>query len=91
MEIDKAFFDAMFKIKGDGKPVNLRKYVNKDKRCRLPIDPENPGPLEYCWSFAHHVDGTKGYEDIQGICDGTHENKKKHGSKPCEEWEENHE
>ena len=32
------------------------KYRNPDPRCRYPFTPD---PVGYCWSYAHHVDGTK--------------------------------
>ncbi len=41
------------------------KYRNPDPRCRYPFTPE---PLGYCWSYANHVDGTKGFEDMARIC-----------------------
>ena len=43
------------------------KYKNQDKRCGYPF---SPYPCGYCWSYAHHVDGTKGYEDMERICKG---------------------
>ena len=49
-------------------------YKNKDPRCRFP---HNQSPLGYCWAYAHHVDGTKGHEDMEKICPG------------CEYWEDN--
>lgn len=69
------------------------KYTNPDPRCRAPIHPETMNPTEYCWSYAthaDHVDGSrpnKDYEDMLGICRGTHKDKKKHGAEPCEYWE----
>jgi len=45
----------------------FEKYRNPDKRCGYPFSPD---PCGYCWSFAHHVDGTKGYEDMEKICHG---------------------
>ena len=42
-------------------------YRNPDHRCSYPWD---PSPCGYCWSWAHHVDGTKGYEDMMKICPG---------------------
>ena len=41
------------------------KYVNPDKRCLYPVLPG-----DYCWSYAHHVDGVKGYGDIAKVCIG---------------------
>ena len=43
------------------------KYRNRDTRCGYPFSPD---PCGYCWSYAHHVDGTKGYEDMEKICRG---------------------
>ena len=42
-------------------------YKNPDPHCRYPYTPD---PLGYCWSFAHHVDGTPGWEDMGKICHG---------------------
>ena len=47
--------------------VKINGYKNPDKRCDYPF---TCGPLGYCWSFAHHIDGTKGYEDMDKICPG---------------------
>lgn len=41
------------------------KYRNPDPRCRYPFTPD---PAGYCWSYAHHVDGTAGFENMQAIC-----------------------
>lgn len=41
------------------------KYRNPDPRCTYPW---SPGGAGYCWSFAHHVDGRKRYEDMEKIC-----------------------
>lgn len=49
------------------------KYRNSDDKCTYPFTPD---PLGYCWSFAHHIDKTKGYEDMEKIC------------KNCECWKE---
>jgi len=43
------------------------KYRNPDTRCGYPFEPCGAG---YCWSYAHHVDGTEGYEDMESICPG---------------------
>ena len=40
------------------------KYRNPDPRCGYPFTPD---PCGYCWSFAHHVDGT-GCKDMDKIC-----------------------
>jgi hypothetical protein len=40
------------------------KYRNPDPRCGYPFTPD---PCGYCWSFAHHVDGT-GCIDMDKIC-----------------------
>jgi len=50
---------------GDGSVFD--KYRNPDTRCGYPFSPD---PCGYCWSFAHHVDGTEGYEDMEKICPG---------------------
>jgi hypothetical protein len=45
----------------------IHKYQNPDRRCTFPCD----GTAEmYCWSFANHVDGTHGFEDMAKICPG---------------------
>ena len=49
----------------------IRKYKNPDSRCQYPFTPD---PLGYCWSYANHVDGTEGFEDMAKICPG------------CDEW-----
>jgi len=41
------------------------KYENKNQKCTYPFTPD---PAGYCWSYAHHVDGTKGYEKMKKIC-----------------------
>ena len=51
--------------------ANIQKYKNPDSRCRYPFTPD---PIGYCWSYANHVDGTKGFEDMDKICPG------------CDEW-----
>ncbi len=43
----------------------LEKYRNPDPRCSYPFEPCGAG---YCWSYAHHVDGTAGYENMESIC-----------------------
>jgi len=43
----------------------LPKYANPDFRC---LHPKYESHFDYCWSYAHHVDGTKGYEDMGPIC-----------------------
>jgi hypothetical protein len=43
------------------------KYVNSDPRCRFPCTGDG---MDYCWSFAHHVDGTAGYEEMEPRCRG---------------------
>ena len=45
----------------------LNSYCNHDDRCTYPFSPDRAG---YCWSYAHHVDGTRGYEDMGKICPG---------------------
>lgn len=45
----------------------FEKYRNPDPRCIHPFTPDMHG---YCWSFAGHVDGARGYEDIEAICRG---------------------
>jgi len=39
-------------------------YQNHDRRCQLAAT----GHADYCWSYAHHVDGTTGYENMLPIC-----------------------
>ena len=41
------------------------KYKNPDPRCNYPFTDD---PMGYCWAFAHYVDGTAGFEDIETIC-----------------------
>lgn len=51
--------------------IQTHKYQNPDKRCgHIAIG------NDYCWSFANHVDGTSGFEDMKSICD------------KCESWNE---
>jgi hypothetical protein len=45
--------------------ARINTYRNPDSRCTYPFTCE---PLGYCWSYAHHVDGTKSYEDMSKIC-----------------------
>lgn len=42
------------------------RYQNQDPRCRLVATCD----LSYCWSYAHHLDGTEGFEDMEAICEG---------------------
>jgi len=49
----------------------LLSYNNPDPKCQYPFTPDGLG---YCWSYAHHIDGTKGFEDLSQICPG------------CESW-----
>jgi hypothetical protein len=48
--------------------LKILSYYNPDTRCA--IRPTDPDPLGYCWSYAHHVDKTPGYEDMGKICPG---------------------
>lgn len=41
------------------------KYENKNDSCEYPFTPD---PAGYCWSYASHVDGTEGFEDMDKIC-----------------------
>ena len=51
-------------------PQQLIRYCNNpDPRCDHPRYPEGD-PLEYCWSYALHLDGKPGYEDMSTICPG---------------------
>ena len=43
----------------------IMKYKNPDKRCKYPFTCD---PLGYCWSYAHHVDGTPSFENMDSIC-----------------------
>lgn len=56
------------------KKPDYNKFKNPDKRCTYPFTPDIAG---YCWSYAHHIDGTKGWENIENIC------------LKCEYWKEN--
>jgi hypothetical protein len=58
----------------NGGAAMFEKYRNPDSRCEYPFTPD---PTGYCWSFAHHVDGTKGFEHLEAICP------------TCECWSEN--
>jgi hypothetical protein len=40
-------------------------YWNPDPRCDYPFEPCAVG---HCWSYAHHIDGTKGFESMEKIC-----------------------
>jgi hypothetical protein len=42
-------------------------YKNPDPQCHYPFE---PNPVGYCWSYAHHVDGTPGFEEMSKICPG---------------------
>jgi len=44
-----------------------RKYDNPDPSCHHPRTPECEA-INYCWTFAHHVDGTLGYENLEERC-----------------------
>ncbi len=52
--------------------AKINSYNNPDKQCTYPFTCD---PLGYCWSFAHHIEGTEGYENMAEICPG------------CECWE----
>ena len=41
------------------------KYENKSPRCEYPFTSDAVG---YCWSYAHYVDGTEKFQDIERIC-----------------------
>lgn len=41
------------------------KYENPDPRCTYPFEAD---PLGYCWSYAHHVDGKAGFENMEAHC-----------------------
>lgn len=45
--------------------VDINDYKNPDPSCTYPFTPD---PLGYCWSYANHVDGTLGYEDVEEMC-----------------------
>lgn len=50
------------------KPLN--KYHNPDPRCGYATSPDITDPLDYCWSYAHHIDGSDGYQNLEKICIG---------------------
>ena len=52
--------------------LHLHLYQNHDRRCHMAATSQ----ADYCWSYAHHVDGTAGYEDMLPICRG------------CDQWTE---
>ena len=41
----------------------FKKYQNKN--CDYPFSNE---PLGYCWGYAHHVDGTVGFKNLDKLC-----------------------
>lgn len=43
-------------------------YENKDPRCQYPYRPDTR--FGYCWTYAHHVDGTLGYANLEAHCRG---------------------
>ena len=45
--------------------TRINSYKNPDPRCTYPFTCD---PLGYCFSYAHHIDGTKGFEDMQKRC-----------------------
>lgn len=49
----------------------VKSYENPDSRCTYPFALD---ALGYCWSYANHVDGTSGFEDMEKICP------------TCDEW-----
>ena len=44
--------------------LKSHKYDNPDPRCNHP----RGDSTDYCWSYAHHVDGTEGFEDMLSHC-----------------------
>ena len=45
----------------------LDKYRNPDPRCAYPFTPDTFG---YCWTYAHHVDGSSGFDVLKcGGCE----------------------
>lgn len=44
---------------------DFRKYKNPDTHCEYSFTAE---PVGYCFSYAHHVDGTPGFEDLIERC-----------------------
>jgi hypothetical protein len=40
--------------------------TNPDKRCKYPRYPE--GSHDYCWTYANHIDGEAGFEDLVSHC-----------------------
>lgn len=53
----------------DHEPIGDRdKYENKDPRCTFPFRPDTG--LDYCWSYATHVDGDPKYADLEALCCG---------------------
>jgi len=45
-------------------PNPFVKYRNPDRRCTYPFTPD---PVGYCWTYAHHVDGTPGFENPECV------------------------
>jgi hypothetical protein len=41
----------------------FEKYRNKN--CNYPFSNE---PLGYCWGYAHHIDGTAGFKNLDNLC-----------------------
>jgi hypothetical protein len=63
----KDLFDEIKRGLEGPKKLIASKYNNPDPNCGHPFVPENE-PIAYCWSYASHVDGTPGYEDMESIC-----------------------
>ncbi len=55
------------------------KYQNPDPRCS-----HHARVTDYCWAYAHHIEGTPDYEDMEQICRGKHFLSKE----SCEYWRE---
>jgi hypothetical protein len=47
------------------KGFDILNYKNPDSKCHYHFEPD---PLGYCFAWAHHVDGTKGFEDMLPRC-----------------------
>jgi hypothetical protein len=58
-------------------------YKNPDPRCHYPWD---DSPVGFCWSYAHHVDGQPGFENMVAICEGKCCAPGKKNTEMCECW-----
>jgi len=48
--------------------VITKEDIMKYKPPEWCLYPFEPNPMGYCWSWAHHIDGTIGFKRIKGLC-----------------------